>query len=160
MGVLARINISTVDDSWVWNLGLEDGILVKSTYVFLDHFLRTHDPISSLPSFAFKFIWKSGVPSKISAFSWQLLLDKIPTHDNLRRRGVLFCQEEVEMMCHLFLHCIFASDIWYAINRWYGVCSVIPPTVPMSYAVLVGCGSNKKRRKGMLVVWLVLMWAV
>jgi hypothetical protein len=69
MGVLASFNISSGDDSWVWNPGLGDGFSVKFTYVFLDHLLHTHDPLSSLHSFAFKFIWKSGVPSKVSAFS-------------------------------------------------------------------------------------------
>jgi hypothetical protein len=168
MGVLASFTISLGDDCWVWNPGLGDGFSVKSTYVFLDHLLHTHDPLSSLHSFAFKFIWKSGVPSKVSAFSWQLLLDRVPTRDNLRRRGVLnmddsrcpLCNEEVETTCHVFLHCRITSKIWYAINRWYGVCSVVPSSVPMSYAVIVGNGSNKKRRKGLSVVWLAFVWAV
>jgi hypothetical protein len=30
----------------------------------------------------------------------------------------------------------------------------------MSYAVIVGNGSNKKRRKGLSVVWLAFVWAV
>jgi hypothetical protein len=32
------------------------------------------------------------------------------------------------------------------------VCSVVPSSVPLSYAVIVGNGSNKKRRKGLSVV--------
>jgi hypothetical protein len=166
--LLASTNMSRVDDTWVWKPGLNGIVSVKSTYVFLDHLLNNYEPLSSLLSFAFKFIWKSGVPSKVCAFSWQLLLDRVPTRDNLHRRGVLnvantlcpLCLEEVETACHLFLHCRFVAGIWYEIYRWFGVCSVIPVSVPMSYATIVGCGSNRKRRKGFSVIWLAFVWAV
>jgi hypothetical protein len=166
--VVSHVIISTVDDVWVWKPGFEEGFSVKSTYVFLDNTLHPIVPISSLQSFAFNYIWKSGVPSKVSAFSWQLVLDRIPTRDNLRRRGILnaedsrcpFCHIETETSCHLFLHCNMVASVWNGINSWLGMCNVITPTVPMSYAVLVGCGSNKNRRKGLSVIWLAYMWAV
>jgi hypothetical protein len=64
------------------------------------------------------------------------------------------------MACHLFLHCRIAAGFWYAINRWFGVCSVIPPSLPLSYAILVGYGSNRKRRKGLSVIWLAFVWVL
>jgi hypothetical protein len=33
-------------------------------------------------------VWKSWAPSKVIVFSWQLLLDRIPSRSNLIRRGV------------------------------------------------------------------------
>jgi hypothetical protein len=30
----------------------------------------------------------------------------------------------------------------------------------MSYAMLVGCKSNKKRRKGLSIAWLAFFWVV
>jgi hypothetical protein len=100
--------------------------------------------------------------------AWQLLLDRIPTRDNLRRRDVIwlldancpFCDLEVESARHLFLHCRFTARIWFAVLRWFGVVSVLPPSVVSSFAVLVGCGSNNKRRKGLAVIWLAFVWAV
>jgi hypothetical protein len=166
--LLASINMSLEDDIWVYKRGLEGVFSVKSTHVFLDNLLNMQEPLPYLLTFALKFIWKSGVPSKVSAFSWQLLLDRVPTRDNLRRRGVInvenslcpLCLEEVEMACHLFLHCRIAAGFWYAINRWFGVCSVIPPSLPLSYAILVGYGSNRKRRKGLSVIWLAFVWVL
>jgi hypothetical protein len=165
---LASFNMSRADDMWVWKPGLEGAFSVKSTYVFLDHLLNTYEPWPPLLSFAFKFIWKSGVPSKVCAFSWQLLLERVPTRDNLHRRGVInmensvcpLCLHEVETARHLFLHCRVASGIWYNISRWFGICTVVPPSVPMSYALLVGSGLNRKRRKGLSVIWLAFVWVV
>jgi hypothetical protein len=157
-----------VEDNWCWNPGGTNGFSVKSTYVYLDHNLSTHAPLSSLESYVLKFISKCGVPSKVSALAWQLLLERIPTRDNLYRRGVIgledsrcpCCDEVVESARHLFLHCRHTTMVWYAIMRWFGVTSVLPAAVPMSFAVLVGYGSNKRRRKGLAIVWLAFVWVV
>jgi len=37
----------------------------------------------------FRQIWKSPAPSKVVAFAWKLLLDRIPTRMNLARMNVL-----------------------------------------------------------------------
>jgi hypothetical protein len=108
------------------------------------------------------------VPSKVNSFAWQVLLDRVPTRDNLRRRGVVgvegsscpFCQEATETVSHLFLHCRITVAIWYSIYNWSGVVSVLPPYLPMSYAMFVGCGSNKQRRKGFLIIWLAYIWGI
>jgi hypothetical protein len=168
LDVLNHVNITLDEDRWVWNPGGEDGFSVKSTYVFLDHLEAGGVITTSLETFVLKFIWKSGVPSKVSAMSWQLLLGRLPTRDNLRCRGIItaedsrcpLCNEEIETASHLFLRCRYVTGIWYAILRWLGVLSVLPPTILTSYAMLVGCGSNKKRRKGFSVVWLAYIWAV
>jgi hypothetical protein len=158
--VLARGNIKEEEDRWVWNPGGGDGFSVKTTYGFLDLLLHGCAPLSYLETFAFKFIWKSGAPSKVCALAWQLLLDRIPTRQNLRRRNVIrphdaycpFCALEVESVRHLFLHCRFTAKIWFAVLRWFGVVSVLPPSMVSSFALLVGCGSNNKRRRGLAVI--------
>jgi hypothetical protein len=168
MGLLDQATITLDDDRWKWNPGADDAFSVKSTYMFLDHLLLGGTTRSSLETFVFNFIWKSGVPSKVSALSWQVLLDRLPTRHNLWSRGIItvvedrcpLCNDEGETAIHLFLHCRFVAGIWYAVLRWLGVFSVIPPTLSMSYALLVGCGSNKKRRKGFSVVWLAYIWAI
>jgi hypothetical protein len=168
MEVLDHVSITLVDDRWVWNPGAEVGFSVKSAYMFLDQLMGDGVMRSSLENFVFKFIWKSGVPSKVSALAWQLLLDRIPTRDNLHRRGIIsanesrcpLCNVEIETTSHLFLRCRYVIGIWYAILRWLGVFLVLPPTIFMSYTMLVWGGSNKKRRKGFSVVWLAYIWAV
>jgi hypothetical protein len=166
--LLNLVIITNTEDNWIWNPGGEEGFSLKSTYVFLDHTLNLYQQLPSLLSFAFKFIWKCGVPSKVSAFAWQLLLERLPTRDNLRRRGVVsvegvscpLCLAEIESATNLFLHCRFAAGIWYDINRWLGVVSVLPPSVPLSYALLVGGGSNKRRRKCFSIIWLAYVWVL
>jgi hypothetical protein len=32
--------------------------------------------------------------------------------------------------------------------------------VPLSFVGFVGCGSNRRRRKGLAVIWLAFVWAV
>jgi hypothetical protein len=166
--VVAGVNIHNVEDGWSWNPGGSEGFSVKSTYVFLKSTLFNIVPRSPLESFVFNFIWKSGVPSKVCALAWQVLLDKIPSRENLYRRRVISveevwypcCGSGVESTKHLFLHCKVAASIWYAITRWFGVVAVLPPSLPMSFAILVGYGSNKRRRKGLAIIWLAFIWAV
>jgi hypothetical protein len=168
LNLLAVARMSNMDDRWIWNPGSEDVFSVKSAYVFLDSLCYPRPPLSSLESFVFKFIWKCGAPSKVSALSWQVVLDRVPKRSNLWRRGVIrmedsgcpLCNNAMETTSHLFLHCRVTANIWYAIMRWFGVVVVIPPTVAISYAMLVGCGSNRKRRKCLSIVWLAFVWVV
>lgn len=37
----------------------------------------------------FRQIWKTGAPSKVMAFVWKVLLDRIPTRSNLEKRNCL-----------------------------------------------------------------------
>ncbi|GAU48811.1 hypothetical protein TSUD_406440 [Trifolium subterraneum] len=135
--VISHANITEAEDRWTWILGSADGFSVKSCYVFLEGTLMLHNP-------------------------------RIPTRDNLCRRGVIseevvfcpLCEEERETSCHLFLHCRVAASIWYGLTRWLGVVVVLPPLVAQSYAGFVGCGSNKKRKKGFSIVWLAFVWAL
>ncbi|KAK2449803.1 hypothetical protein QL285_008959 [Trifolium repens] len=168
LAVIEGVIITDTIDRWNWKPGNEGVHSVKSTYLFLDRTTNVGPPRSSLDSFAFKFIWKSGVPSKVSALSWQLLLNKIPTRENLRRRNVLtsdeskcvFCDLYVESANHLFLHCGYSAEVWYALTRWLGVVLALPPSLSSSYALFVGCGSNKKRRKDFSIIWLAFVWAM
>jgi hypothetical protein len=50
--------------------------------------------------------------------------------------------------------------MWYALSRWLGVITILPPNALDSYVMFVGFGSNVKRRKGLSVVWLAFIWAI
>ncbi|CAJ2627651.1 unnamed protein product [Trifolium pratense] len=60
--------------------------------------------------FVFKNLWKSPAPSKVITFLWQLILDRIQTKDNLRKRRMIhdnnfncvLCTVCVESACHVF----------------------------------------------------------
>jgi hypothetical protein len=72
----------------------------------------------------------------------------------------VLCAEKVETTNHLFLHCGFATNIWYTINRWLGVMFILPPNLSLSYVMLVGSGTNKKCRKGYSLVWLAYIYVI
>jgi hypothetical protein len=162
--VITQATMSEAGDRWVWIPGGEGVFSVKSMYVFLERTLLTHVQRSPMEDFAFKFIWKSGVPSNVCAIVWQLLLNRIPMRDNLCYRGVIRLEDvlcplgvaSTETALHAFLHCRFVAGVWYAINRWLGVVTVLPPNVASSYEILVGHGSNKKCKKCYSMVWLAL----
>ncbi|WJX68394.1 hypothetical protein P8452_52767 [Trifolium repens] len=166
--VLACVVITDDIDIWIWKPGIDGVHTVRSTYIFLDNLINNRAPRCELDLFAFKFIWKSGVPSKVSALSWQMFLKKIPTRENLRRRGILnpdesrcvFCGLVDESASHLFLHCKFTTEVWYALMRWLGVVLVLPSSISMSYAMFVGNGSNKQRRKDFSIIWLSFIWGL
>jgi hypothetical protein len=83
LDLVSRVIIKEEEDKWIWNPARDEGFSVKSMYVFLDSILLTQNPRNSMESFAFKYIWKSDVPSKVSALSWQVLLDRVSTRANL-----------------------------------------------------------------------------
>jgi hypothetical protein len=160
--------IVDTEDRWVWNPDIDGGFSVKSLYVFLERGLLPQNTLSQSALFAFKYIWRPVVPSKVSALAWQLMLDKIPTRENLYKRGIIhiddalcpLCNGAVESVRHLFLHCPFASAVWYSLNRWLGVVVVPPLDVTMSYEQLMTRGLNKKIRRGFSSVWLAYVWVM
>jgi hypothetical protein len=40
------------------------------------------------------------------------------------------------------------------------VVSIFPPNVISSYVIFVGYGTNKKRRKCFLIIWLTFVWVI
>jgi hypothetical protein len=57
----------------------EDGIFtVKPAYHILASKMNPADPWFDTEAFVFKKLWSSPTPSKIIAFSWQLLYDRLP----------------------------------------------------------------------------------
>jgi hypothetical protein len=118
----------------VWALDPGEGFSVKSTYALLSA-VDDSPTLNSNELKIFSSIWESPTPSKIVAFSWQLLYDRLPTKENLHRRGVL--DQDVDVNCvwcglapestkHLFLHCNTAHWVWYEIFKWLGVLIVMP----------------------------------
>jgi len=86
--VVVRHSSSDREDSWSWTLCHEGRYSVKSAY---SHLLKGL-PSSGAPEGdtlrAVSRVWKSRAPSKVVVFSWQLILDRIPTRLNLVNRGV------------------------------------------------------------------------
>jgi hypothetical protein len=114
-------------------------------------------------------IWESPAPSKIIAFSWQLLLDRIPTRTNLEKRGMLpvgapweclGCVGMCENSTHLFLHCPCVMWVWGEIFKWLGISIIIPPSLPLLFEMVKGAARNAKIRRGYLLIWHASLWSI
>jgi hypothetical protein len=124
--VLPVLVLSEEEDVWRWELEDSGCFSVKSAYLLIDGIYSTETLIGDLHIRVLKNIWKSPAPSKVIAFSWKLIRNRLPTTDNLLRRGVhvdggvnfcVHCLSREENVSHLFLHCDFASGVWLAIFR-------------------------------------------
>lgn len=114
-------------------------------------------------------LWRSLAPLKVIAFSWQLLLDRIPTRANLVRRKVILdlslavcalCGGEEESALHLFMRCPFFHRAWYDVFRWLEWQVPLPPDLFSLFDVFCsfGCGSKKKR--ALNLIWHTVLWLI
>jgi hypothetical protein len=156
-------------DSWRWNLDPGGVFSVNSAFVSLSKELVPGPILSPFELAIFKNIWDSPAPSKVIAFSWQLLYDRVPTKVNLSLRGILphnsgnnciWCGNERESSSHLFLHCNVAMVVWYQIFKWLGVVVVIPPNLFHLFDCLSVAAKNKKIKKGFHLIWHTVIWSI
>ncbi|GAU44350.1 hypothetical protein TSUD_129240 [Trifolium subterraneum] len=163
------VPLSLEEDYWVWSPDPEGKFSVKSAYNFLGDELRVGEDLEEEVALVFDNIWGSPAPSKVIAFSWQLLYDRIPSRRNLEARGLLCldmpwecvgCVGSVESTTHLFLHCPSAMKVWQEVFRWLGVVIVIPPSMLVLFELVRGSARNKKTRLGFLMIWHASIWCI
>jgi len=113
-GLLEGVVLTREEDYWHWKP--EDGgsFTVRLAYNILEGVLDFVEGLPDNEDMVFGRLWKSSVPSSVVAFSWKLLLDRIPTKRNLLIQNVanpaistdcVWCEGVLETSSHLFLHC-------------------------------------------------------
>jgi hypothetical protein len=167
--VLELVALDSEEDRWVWVPDLDGSFSVKSAYNLLVKELWTDNVLEGELAEVFDHLWESPTPSKVIAFSWQLLYDRTPTRFNLGVRGIILaekpwecvgCVGNVETSNHLFLHYPCAMKIWGEIFNWLGLQIIIPPSIPSLFEVIRGSTRNTKIRKGFLMIWHATLWAI
>jgi len=102
------------------------------------------------------------IPLKVVLFAWRPIRDRLPTKDNLIRRGILDSDDSLcvggsmETSPHLFLHCQFFGEVWHFIHLCFGVYSVIP-NVPADF---VGGNCSKGRLSILQLIWYATVWKI
>ncbi|MCH82386.1 LINE-1 reverse transcriptase like, partial [Trifolium medium] len=155
-------------DRWLWLGDGTQGYTVKSAYLRLENMVTNRRTLEPVEEFVFKRLWKCAVPSKVRAFAWQLLLNRVQTKENLFKRKMLQMDQQLCVLCdrkretatHLFLHCECVVKIWYEITGWLGFNLIIPPSLAISFAMWATCVTNKKEKAGMCLIWNAFMWTV
>ena len=109
--ILATVIISDQRGRWSWSLDGSGRFSVASARNYIDSKTLVVDHSATR--------WNSLVPIKVNIFTWWLTLNKIPTRDNLDKRGIDIhsllcpvCDLEIETVGHLFFSCQMARDIW------------------------------------------------
>ncbi|GAU12782.1 hypothetical protein TSUD_72680 [Trifolium subterraneum] len=154
MEIIVSFVPSVHQDRWLWLGNCPHGFTANSAYLMLAGVYMTQRQDDPLAEYVFNNLWKCGAPSKACALGWQLLLDRIPTKNNLLKRRMIQEQQAICVLCnltmetapHLFLHCDCVAMAWYDITRWLGFVIVLPHNLLSSFAVLLSCAKNKKEK--------------
>src|ERR1044072_7995370 len=136
-------------DSWCWKYDVDNGYTVKEAYK------AQLKPVGIQDKEIFSRIWNAYAPSKVMALGWRVMRMRLPTLDNLARRGVIqdvgtngtckFCCKEVESVNHLFFGCNFSYDVWSMCLHWLGVFGPLPIQGPSHCICFEHWGGTKKR---------------
>ncbi|GAU40087.1 hypothetical protein TSUD_151310 [Trifolium subterraneum] len=108
---------------WVWKLHPSQSYSVRSAYSYLT--MSDGSPVEDVAS----FLWVKSVPLKVNIFIWRLFLNRLPTKDNLLRRGVIEVHQVLcatncgksENATHLFLQCDVYNQVWQMVLNWTGM---------------------------------------
>lgn len=165
--LLNTINIGCLregrPDRWLWEPGEEGVYSVNSAYSFL----QVSDSVDS--DIDFQSIWNGFAPSKVKAFVWRMLLNRIPTKVDLRRRSAIpaaanllcsLCNIEEESCDHLFCTCARSLDVWLAVHRWFGFVTAVPSSSKSLFSQFSFLARNKKQRLAEMTVWMASCWSL
>ncbi|GAU47519.1 hypothetical protein TSUD_138910 [Trifolium subterraneum] len=163
VGVLANFVLQgDATDRWVWNLHPLQSYSVRSAYSYL-----TASDGSSMEDFA-SFLWVKSVPLKVNIFIWRLFLNRLPTKDNLLRRGVIEVHQELcstncgkaEDVVHLFIQCDVYSQVWHLVLNWLGLSTALHVSLGGHAEQFAGVGGNSKTSRNLFtIIWvLFVIW--
>jgi len=82
VGITQLEGHSQITDKWLWMADPQLTFSVKSTYKLLN----ANNDIGS--NRVFTELWKSKTPNKARVLAWRILLNRLPTKDNLQKRGI------------------------------------------------------------------------
>lgn len=88
------ILIKERNDEWSWGMDHSGSFTTKSAYLFLEKQAILVQNRHASAAGIFKLLWKGKIPTKVLTFSWQLLLERVPTKMNLISRGVSLAAEQ------------------------------------------------------------------
>ncbi|GKV46217.1 hypothetical protein SLEP1_g53216 [Rubroshorea leprosula] len=151
-------------DLWEWMHDKDGQYSTKTTYSIL-----TKEQIETNEISTFRRIWNPKFPSKVSAFNWQLLLDRIPTKANLVIRGILgeskdgkcvFCKVEDEDSRHLFLKCKITRWVWQECAKWWGTEVRLGRDCWNSFQMFGKWSKDPKLKEGWDCIWSNVIWTV
>ena len=148
---LSLVTCSDTPDSWSWELDASGLFTVKS--------LRQQADSVALPCGAMSINWVCFVPKKVNVLIWRLALNRLPTRDNLDRKGIelgstlcLFCDANVETANHVFFTCGLASQVLNVIGLWMDISPLFLENIVDLYQRIDSSGLPVAKREIMMSI--------
>jgi hypothetical protein len=143
------------EDCWKWR---DENYTVKEAY----RVIKEGDEEGETKCEWYKDVWNQLIPSNMSTLAWRLFLKRLPTKENLIRRGIMLNSSALcvggcgnpETEEHLFFNCPMLGSVWRKIVNWLGVPLVLPEGGYIHLNTLknmVPC--NIKIRDKIAVIW-------
>ncbi|GKV14959.1 hypothetical protein SLEP1_g25757 [Rubroshorea leprosula] len=153
-----------ITDKWEWVHKRDGKYSSSSAYSLLSN--TQQNPNEKF----FKRIWNNNIPSKIAAFNWRVVLDKIPTNKNLLKRGIdsvmddgkcrLCEEEEEEDSAHLFLRCKVAKWTWKECAKWWGISIRLESDCWKAFEHLHTWTNDNRLKNGWDCIWSAVIWSI
>jgi hypothetical protein len=137
-GMMAQVLLRTGQDKVSWHLEQAGTYSVKSMYAKLSH------------------MWEAKVPLKIKIFSWQLVLDKLPSGQQILTRhgplnGLCALCGAPEDTNHIFFSFSLASFTWSVTRQLLG-CNWRPANFAQFHAILSSFSGYSRR-----LLWVLFL---
>ncbi|GAU15805.1 hypothetical protein TSUD_236210 [Trifolium subterraneum] len=101
---------------------------IKGVYQTLTRDEEEAEPLLS----STELVWNKVVPVKASVSAWCFMENRIPTSDNLIKRGILNIDAQHcvlgsfdETLSHLFFTCDKTHKVWCGMLQWLGIQSAL-----------------------------------
>ncbi|XP_057418273.1 uncharacterized protein LOC130712458 [Lotus japonicus] len=136
---------------------------VSSAYTVLLDSVVGEDPM------LFNRLWSGVAPSNISAFVWRVVLDRIQSKANLRRRNIILddaearcsiCNIEEESTNHLFFSCNLALQVWSYCNLWLGITTAMPRDARPHLLQHELPFLSSRQNDGLRAIWMTAVWSL
>lgn len=109
-----------------------------------------------------KALWSCKPLVRFYFFGWRLLLERLPTHTNLARWGIINGIYKVypiwfatnECVVHLFIECPTTRQVWIVISDWLGL-DVVAYQVSLVSHFYSFCNLV-----GLKLIWIVVCWVI
>ncbi|XP_058751349.1 uncharacterized protein LOC131624425 [Vicia villosa] len=159
---------SNSEDVFVWPFDVSKSYTVRSSYN-LSQRDQEGGRLDMGINQGLQLIWASQVPSKLKIFCRRVILDRIPTRNQLLRRGIIAYNKEAlcafyELHCedpsHIFIFSPMIQNLWDRIKQWLDIDSHW--AVDCCSQILVGVTtlSGKIQCKRAAVIWVTIWWCI
>jgi len=72
----------------------------------------------------------------------------------------VLCDGNMELINHLFIHCVFAQGVWEGLFSWLGFSFLSPPNLFIPWECWNDSTTNKRIRNGYRLIWHAAVWSI